>query len=276
MAMDDKEHADKKDKRSFGTYAFLTSKYFDFKSPIEERPKDFKGYTFDVKSIDGHSLDQYRTEPLTEREQNTYKTIDSLGKKYKIDSKAQIISGLLNGQIRVGIVDFAVDEIVNYNSYEGFRLGLKAKINENFNPYFSPDYYFAYGVKDRRWKYGMGIDIKTTLEKNSFFRFDFYDDVTASGEFYRRLWNFKMRMMNFGNNLNNDKYFHFKGASLSYLNDVTNGLTLALAVRRNIEEAQFDYQFRDGGSSFKNFNTLFTLKYSPNSTNIMTPQENPD
>ena len=272
MAMDDKEHTNKKDKKSFGTYAFLTSKYFDFQSPIEEKPKDFKGYTFDVKSIDGHSLDRYRTEPLTEREQNTYKTIDSLGKKYKIDSKAQIISGLLNGQIRVGAVDFAVDEIVNYNSYEGFRLGLKAKINENFNPYFSPDYYFAYGVKDRRWKYGMGIDIKTTLEKNSFFRFDFYDDVTASGEFYRRLWNFKMRMMNFGNNLNNDKYFHFKGASLSYLNDVTNGLTLAIAVRRNIEEAQFDYQFRDSGSSFKNFNTLFTLKYSPNSTNIMTPQ----
>ncbi|MBP2615922.1 hypothetical protein [Chryseobacterium jejuense] len=272
MAMDDKEHTDKKDKRSFGTYAFLTSKYFDFASPIEEKPKDFKGYTFSVKSIDGHSLDQYRTEQLTEREYNTYKTIDSLGKKYKIDSKAQIISGLLNGQIRVGVLDFAVDEIANYNSYEGFRLGLKVKINENFNPYFSPDYYFAYGVKDRRWKYGMGIDIKTTLEKNSFFRFDFYDDVTASGEFYRRLWNFKMRMMNFGNNLNNDKYFHFKGASLSYLNDVTNGLTLALAIRRNIEEAQFDYQFRDSGSSFKNFNTLFTLKYSPNSTNIMTPQ----
>jgi hypothetical protein len=45
-----------------------------------------------------------------------------------------------------------------------------------------------------------------------------------------------MRTMNFGNNLNNDKYFYFKGASLSYMNDVTNGLTLALAVRRNIEE----------------------------------------
>jgi hypothetical protein len=91
---------------------------------------------FLVKSIDGHSLDKYRTDPLTSREQNTYKTIDSLGKQYKIDSKAQILSGLLNGQIRVGSVDFAVDEVVNYNSYEGFRLGLKAKINENFNPYF--------------------------------------------------------------------------------------------------------------------------------------------
>ncbi|WP_249413562.1 DUF5686 family protein [Chryseobacterium indologenes] len=273
MAMDDKEHADdKKDKKSFGTYAFLTSKYFDFEAPIEENPKDFKGYTFSVKNIDGHSLDRYRTEPLTEREQNTYKTIDSLGKKYKIDSKAQILSGLLNGQIRVGSVDFAVDEIVNYNSYEGFRLGLKAKLNENFNPYFSPDYYFAYGVKDRRWKYGMGLDMKTSLEKNSIFRFEVYDDVTASGEFNRKLWNFKMRTMNFGNNLNNDKYFHFKGAALSYMNDVTNGLTLALAVRRNTEEAEFDYQFRDRGTSYRNFNTLFTLKYSPNSTNIMTPQ----
>ncbi|WP_228451616.1 DUF5686 family protein [Chryseobacterium rhizoplanae] len=273
MAMDDKEHADdKKTKKSFGTYAFLTSKYFDFEAPIEENPKDFKGYTFSVKNIDGHSLDRYRTEPLTEREQNTYKTIDSLGKKYKIDRKAQILSGLLNGQIRVGSVDFAVDEIVNYNSYEGFRLGLKAKLNENFNPYFSPDYYFAYGVKDRRWKYGMGLDMKTSLEKNSIFRFEVYDDVTASGEFNRKLWNFKMRTMNFGNNLNNDKYFHFKGAALSYMNDVTNGLTLALAVRRNTEEAEFDYQFRDRGTSYRNFNTLFTLKYSPNSTNIMTPQ----
>ncbi|WP_228411992.1 hypothetical protein [Chryseobacterium sp. KLBC 52] len=273
MAMDDKVHADdKKDKKSFGTYAFLTSKYFDFEAPIEENPKDFKGYTFSVKNIDGHSLDQYRTDPLTEREKNTYTTIDSLGKKYKIDSKAQILSGLLNGQIRVGSVDFAVDEIVNYNSYEGFRLGLKAKLNENFNPYFSPDYYFAYGMKDRKWKYGMGLDMKTTLEKNSFFRFEVYDDVTASGEFNRKLWNFKMRMMNFGNNLNNDRYFHFKGMSLSYLNDVTNGLTLALDARRNTEEAEFDYQFRDRGTSYRNFNTLFTLKYSPNSTNIMTPQ----
>jgi hypothetical protein len=95
-------------------------------------------------------------------------------------------------------VDFAVDEVVNYNSYEGFRLGLKAKMNENFNPYFSPDYYFAYGVKDRSLEIWNGIDMKTTLDKNSFFRFEFYDDVTASGEFNRKLWNFKMRMMNFG------------------------------------------------------------------------------
>lgn len=267
-----KEELPKKDKRSFGTYAFLTSKYFDFKSPVEENPDDFRGYTFSVKNADGKSLDLYRTDPLTERERNTYTTIDSLGKLYNIDNKAKILTGLINGQIRVGVVDFAVDEIVNYNLYEGFRVGLKAKLNENFNPYFSPDYYFAYGFKDDKWKYGIGLDMKTTLEKQSFFRLEYYNDVTASGEFYRRLWNFKMRMMNYGNNLNNDKYFHYRGASLSYLNDFTNGLTLVFAARRNFEEARFDYQFRNRGSAFENFNTLFTLKFSPNSTNIMTPQ----
>lgn len=276
MEEDDKEHPEekheKKKKQSFGTYAFLTSKYFDYKSPIENDQKDFKGYTFSVKNIGGKTLDQYRTDPLSEREKNTYTTIDSLGKIYNIDTKARVLTGLLNGQIRVGVVDFAVDEIANFNSYEGFRLGLKAKLNETFNPYFSPDYYFAYGFKDDKLKYGIGLDIKTTLDKNSFFRLDYIDDVTASGEFYRRLWNFKMRMANFGNNLNNDRYYHFKSVSASYLNDVTNGLTLVFAARRNVEEAMFDYSFRDRGHAFDNFNTLFTLKYSPNSTNIMTPQ----
>ncbi|GEN76368.1 hypothetical protein [Chryseobacterium hagamense] len=266
------EKPDRKKKQTFGTYAFLTSRYFDYQSPADNSPADFRGYTFSVKNIRGNTLDQYRTDPLTEREKNTYKTIDSLGRRYNIDNKAQILSGLLNGQIRVGAVDFAVDEIVNYNLYEGFRVGLKAKLNENFSPYFSPDYTFAYGFKDDKWKYRIGLDIKTTLEKDSYFRIDYYDDVTASGEFYRRLWNFKMRMANYGNNLNNDRYYHYRGASVSYLNDVTNGLTLVFAARRNLEEALFDYSFRGKGSSFENFNTLFTLKYSPNSTNIMTPQ----
>ncbi|MEN4759836.1 hypothetical protein ABEG63_05805 [Chryseobacterium sp. C39-AII1] len=273
MQEDNKENPEqKKSKTSFGTYAFLTSRYFDYVSPIDEEKSDFKGYTFTVKNADGKKLDLYRTDPLTDRERNTYKTIDSLGKKYNIDRKAQVLSGLLNGAIRVGSLDFAIDEVVNYNLYEGFRVGLKAKLNENFNPYFSPDYYFAYGFKDDRWKYGLGLDIKTTLDKNSYFRIEHYDDVTASGEFYRKLWSFKMRTSNYGNNINNDRYYHFRGVSVSYNNDLTNALTVVLNARRNREEAKFDYSFRNSGASFENFNTLVTLKYSPNSTNIMTPQ----
>lgn len=266
------EHHPKNHKKSFGTYAYLNSKYFDYESPIEENPEDFKGYTFTVKNADGKTLQKYRTQPLSDREKNTYFVIDSLGKKYNVDRKARILTGLINGQVRVGSFDFDIGEIINYNLYEGFRLGLKGKLNENFNPYFSPDYYFAYGLGDDKLKYGIGLDIKTRLNKNSFFRIEYYDDVNSSGEFYRRLWTFRMRMMNYGNNINNDKYYRYEGASISYLNDITNGLTMAFAARRNTEEAKFDYNFRNGGATFENFNTLVTLKYSPNSTNIMTPQ----
>ncbi len=259
-------------KKNFGTYAYLKSKYFDFKTPIEENHKDFKGYTFTIKNADGKTLDIYRSEPLSFREKRTYATIDSLGKIYDIDNKAKFLRSLLNGKIRIGSLDFDVGNIINYNLYEGFRVGLQVKVNERFSPYFSPDYYFAYGFKDQKMKFGLGLDMKTTLEKNSYFRVEYYDDVTASGEFYKRLWNFKLRMMNFGNNINNDKYYGYQGASVSYLNDITNGLTLAIAARRNYEEAKFDYNFRNKGSAFDNFNTLLTLKYSPYSTNIMTPQ----
>lgn len=262
----------KKIRKSFGTYAYLSAQYFDFQSPVDLNAQEFKGYTFSIKNSDGRTLDFYRTEPLNDREKLTYKTIDSLGKIYKIDSKAKFATGLINGQIRIKSLDFDVGELVNYNLYEGLRLGIKAKVNENYDAYISPDYYIAYGFKDDSWKYGLGIDFKTTLEKNSFFRIEYTDDVFASGEFHRRLWNFKMRMMNYGNNINNDKYFHYKGVSISYLNDVSNGLTLAFAARRNFEEARYDYNFRNEGAGFHNFNGLFTLKYSPNSTNIMTPQ----
>ncbi|MBD8082582.1 hypothetical protein [Chryseobacterium caseinilyticum] len=269
---DQAKRPQKKIRKSFGTYAYLYAEYFDFQSPVEENKSDFKGYTFNLKNADGKTLDQYRTRPLSDREMRTYKTIDSLGRIYRIDSKAKFATGLINGQIRIKSLDFDVGELVNYNLYEGLRVGIKTKVNENFDAYVSPDYYIAYGFKDDSWKYGLGIDFKTTLEKNSFFRIEYTDDVFASGEFHRRLWNFKMRMMNYGNNINNDKYYHYKGVSLSYLNDVSNGLTLAFAARRNFEEAQFDYNFRNEGAGFHNFNTLFTLKYSPNSTNIMTPQ----
>ncbi|MBW7675025.1 hypothetical protein K1I32_05525 [Chryseobacterium sp. LJ756] len=266
------ENNSKRHKKSFGTYAYLSSKYFDYQSPIVEDPKHFTGYTFTVKNADGKTLQKYRTEPLSEREKNTYFVIDSLGKKYNIDRKARILTGLINGQVRVRSFDFDIGEVINYNLYEGFRFGLKAKLNENFNPYFSPDYYFAYGLNDEKYKYGIGIDIKTTLDKNSFFRIEYDDDVNSSGEFYRRLWTFRMRMMNYGNNINNDKYYRYQGVTVSYLNDVSNGLTLAFAAKRNTEEAKFDYSFRNSGAAFENFNTLVTLKYSPNSTNIMTPQ----
>ena len=258
-------------KQKYGNYVFITADYFDFKTPIEVNKKDFSGYTIDVKNTDGSTLDQFRTDSLTTREKMTYDKIDSVGKKYKLDQKLNVFTGLIKGDLRVGNVDFDGIRFIQYNDYEGLRLGAAAKLNEKFNKYISPDAYFAYGIKDKAWKYGAGITIKTTVEKVSFFRAEYYNDVSAAGRFNEILWNFKKRIMNSGIDMYNNRFYKLEGFKLSYQNDLTNALTVNIFTKRDNEEAKFDYNFMNLGNKFQNVATQITLKYSPKSKNIMTP-----
>ena len=266
-----KDDAEEKTKQKFGNYVFIMADFFDFQTSIEQDKKDFAGYSMSVKNSDGKSLDQFRTDSLTTREKLTYAKIDSVGKKYKLDQKLNVLTGFIKGKIRVGKFDFDALEVIKYNQYEGIRLGVAVKTNELFNKYVSPDAYFAYGLKDRLWKYGAGIDVKTTLAKTSFFRAEYYNDVDAAGRFNEDLWNFKMKINNSGVDLNNDRFYHFDGFKLSYENDLTNSLTLRVSAKKDNEEAKFDYNYKNLGNSFENFATQLTLKYSPNSKSMMTP-----
>lgn len=266
-----RKKADKNTEQKYGNYVFMVADYFDFKTQIEENKKDFSGYTMSVKNSDGKTLDAFRTDSLTTREKITYDKIDSVGKKYKLDQKVNAFAGLIKGKIRVGKVDFDASQIIKYNKYEGIRLGVGAKLNERFHLYISPDAYLAYGFKDEAWKYGAGVDVKTTLEKNSFFRAEYYNDVKAAGRFSENLWNFKMKIMNSGIDLQNDRFYRYDGFKLAFENDLTNALTLNISAKKDNEEATFDYNFMNRGKQFENFATQLTLKYAPRSKNIMTP-----
>lgn len=274
-SMNFKKPADKanndRNKEKFGLFIYQSADYFDYKTNFQEKSKDFRGYTMEVKNSDGNLLKKYRTQSLSDREANTYAKIDSVGKKYRLDQKANIFAALLSGDIRVGKINFDATQILNYNQYEGVRLGLAGKLNESFHRYISPDAYIAYGVKDKGFKYGVGVDLRTTLRKNSFFRAEYYNDVSAAGRFNENLWNFRMTFLNAGVSLNNDRYYHFKGFKVSYENDLTNALTVKIAAYKNSEKSTFDYDFNGLGNQFHNFSTVFSVKYSPNSKNIMTP-----
>lgn len=266
----DKDEEEKKNTTRFGNYVYMKVDYFDFKTPIEAKASEFRGYSMSVKNSDGSLMDKFRTDSLTAREKMTYEKIDSVGKKYKLDQKVNVFSSLLRGKIRIGVVDLDPMQI-RYSRYEGLRLGLGAKLNERFNKYISPDAYLAYGFRDKNFKYGVGLDINTTLDYTSFFRAEYYDDVASSGSFSQNLWNFKMAIMNAGIDLQNDKFYRYKGFKLSYQVDLNNALTLLVSGKRQSEEARFDYSFLGINKEFTNFASTISLKYSPNSKNIMTP-----
>ncbi|TDX87221.1 hypothetical protein B0I22_1407 [Epilithonimonas xixisoli] len=256
--------------KKFGNYAYMKADYFDVQTPVEFKASQFNGYSMGVKNADGTLLDQYRTDSLTTREKLTYTKIDSLGKKYTLDRKVQVLTALLRANFTVGMVDISPLQ-TKYNRYEGFRLGASFKLNEKFNKYISPDVYLAYGFKDRGWKYGAGVDVKTTLERNSFFRLEYFNDVMASGRFSQNLWNAKMQINNNGSNIQNDKYFQFEGFRFGYQIDLSNALTLDVSATKQNEETAFDYTFMGRTGKFENFSSTATIKFSPNSKNIMTP-----
>ncbi len=255
----------------FRTYGFVTAEYFDFRSPIEEKAEDFKGYTFSVKNSDGSLLEKYRTEELSEREANTYSTVDSLSRSFPVERRATLYTSLLRGKYRHGNLDFDLGQLIKYSQYEGIRLGIAAKLNEKFHPYISPDAYIAYGFKDGDFKYGAGIDIKTTLNKVSFFRAEYYNDVLAAGRFSQNFWSFPMRIMNGGINLHNSVFYQFEGAKFSFENDLSNSVSMRISAKRQNETAKFDYDYDNRGNHFKNFAVGLALKYSPFTKNIMTP-----
>ncbi|MCX8525865.1 DUF5686 family protein [Chryseobacterium formosus] len=263
---------DHENTKKFGQYAYATADYFDFKTNINSSSKDFQGYTIDVKNSDGTLIDQYRTSELSKREEETYVTIDSLSSKYKLDRKAKALTGLLKGKIRVGIIDFDLARVIGYNKYEHFRLGAGIKLNERFSKYISPDAYFAYGIYDEKFKFGAGVDLRTSLQKNSFFRIEYFNDVMAAGRFTENLWNFRMKIMSSGVAINNNVFYRYQGFKVSYENDLTNGLTVNVAAKKSEEQSLFAYNYKDLGNQFDISSAVITLKYSPKSKNIMTPE----
>ncbi|MFC6268492.1 DUF5686 family protein [Frigoriflavimonas asaccharolytica] len=268
----DEKEKKKKSEDEFQLYGFIKSKYFDIKTNEDQDSKDYKGYTYSVKNSDGSLLEKYRTEELTDRESDTYVVIDSLGDKYNMQSKAAILSGLLHGNLRYKQYNFNLANVIGYNQYEGLRLGINVKLNEEFNKYISPDAYIAYGFKDGDFKYGLGVDFKTSLEKSSFFRAEYFNDVKTAGRFNETFWDFFMVLSNSGVNLKNDRFYSLKGGSFSFERDLSNSLTAKLGATYQEEEALFAYNYANRGNQFENVNLKFSLKYAPFSRNIMTPE----
>ena len=66
-------------------------------------------------------------------------------------------------------------------------------------------------------------------------------------------------------------FYGYEGFKVSYENDITNGLTVNVSAKKTQEESKFAYNYKGLGSQFDIASSTITLKYSPNSKNIMTP-----
>jgi hypothetical protein len=118
-----------------------------------------------------------RTQPLSEIEIETYRVIDSISKAENLDKKLSGLEAFMNGNIPVKCFDLPLNKIMDYNNYEGYRLGLGLMTNNRISKYFSIGGYFGYGFKDKAWKYGGDLILNLHENTESKIHFSYTNDV---------------------------------------------------------------------------------------------------
>lgn len=131
----------------------------------------------------------YRTDSLDARELETYRVIDSIGEAEHLDRTLASLETLLTGYIPGRYVHLDIRKFIDYNRYEGFRFGLGGRTSDQVSQVFSLDGYFAYGIRDKGWKYGGGITVNLHRGHELRFNLGYFHDVTESGGIsYHEVW----------------------------------------------------------------------------------------
>lgn len=190
------------------------------------------------------TLENFRNGTITPVEQRTYEIGAQIQKKVKIDRKLFFLQTLVSGHFAVGFVNVDVTSLVDFNNQEGFRLGMRLATNEKFAKEISFGGYFAYGLKDEKWKWGGNMEILLSEKANSTLRITYADDVFESagtkifnrkymlfdGQFYRR-WLIT-------------KFDRSKIAAADFQINIIKPLSLHAAVRYSRNQTCFDYNYK--------------------------------
>ncbi len=118
------------------------------------------------------------------KEQNTYKFLDSVAQKEKIEYNINKYKRLLEGYYPIKEkADFDLLNLINYNRHEGFRLQLGMKTNENFSDRFQLSGYKAYAFKDKEFKYKSSIRYKISHKTQTYIKLSYIKDLKKTAAF---------------------------------------------------------------------------------------------
>jgi len=106
----------------------------------------------------------FRGAEIDSIEANTYTFLDSVSEAENLERNLELLVTVSRGYIPLYFVNVDLGSIMNYNVYEGFRLGLGLSSNDKLSDWFTLDGYYAYGFGDKAHKYGGGFTAE--LAKN--------------------------------------------------------------------------------------------------------------
>ncbi len=132
-------------------------------------------------SRSGQILEKIRPTPLTLREKETYRVIDSVSKAIHLEKMMTIATSFAFGSLPISIFDLEVFDMVRFNKFEGARLGLALSTNDKVSRWFYLGGYYGYGVKDEKEKYGGRITFNMLKDRDFKLKFKFNNSYKEVG-----------------------------------------------------------------------------------------------
>lgn len=124
---------------------------------------------------------RYRTDSLTAQERKTYSVVDSLAKNQNLDRWMNYTKSLMTNRLPIGVLDLDLLNIVRYNEYEGWRLGVGLYTNRKLMRAFTVGGYYAYGFGDYYNKYRVEGIWHINRLRNTTLAVAYSDDIAEAG-----------------------------------------------------------------------------------------------
>lgn len=124
-------------------------------------------------------IESKRPTALDRRELRTFSRMDSISGKLQI--LETVVESLFTQRYEVGKVDVRLNDILAYNDYEKFRLGLGLETNDNLLKWFKVGSYAAYGTGDEAWKYGANMKFEFDRRNSTYLLLNYRNDLKEVG-----------------------------------------------------------------------------------------------
>lgn len=126
---------------------------------------------------------KYRVVALTEKEQTTYRVLDSIGEAKKFDKRLALIQKVVVfGRLEAGVFDINLERFFSRNTYEQTRLGVGFHTNEHLSRKFRAGGFIGYGLLDKDLKYGADLRWTFLPQHEAWVQLAASHDVVESGK----------------------------------------------------------------------------------------------
>lgn len=135
----------------------------------------------DAAYVDDETWDSLRVYKINELEERTYEAIDSLSEAEHLEEKLDKVTSLLDGKLTLGKFNLDLTRILNYDYYEGYRLGAGLETSDRLMRNIILGSYFGWGTRDKDFKYGGYSTFHFSRKKGIKLKLSYQQDVLERG-----------------------------------------------------------------------------------------------